>query len=397
MDSRSKHSLAKSRPSSSNAMAKTKAQPAYSVTAGDRKTEAPTSEKRTSQFYPQEPGAKSVYRYGLNDFTREINNPSYLDSTDMPSQVAADNAGLQWEPPKEQVLLMFNDYVKTNTHAEGKRWPRSGLHSPAQRPVPGRHARSNRHTPEKGKTSAVTPQPSSRKMQHGRQPSSPFGYTTARKVEKHQQSGRYLPATVDKTALKETIVKMAGGRSTPGRNGPRAGGLSKDPGSRAAERVTIMTELALEKRTCKCCRVIQQTAHKCTEYLNQKKASPPKLEQPAQTRHDEEVSMLLPTIDGFQPSARIPHEDASAEEEADILFRFKPFYEDGEQFRELITKFKDINTAILRNIEPLGAAIKNRKQQKVQCKQCKEYERVIHVLYELLRNEQAVKLLVDLE
>ena len=74
----------------------------------------------------------------------------------------------------------------------------------------------------------------------------------------------------------------------------------------------------------------------------------------------------LPTIDGFQPSANVPLKGQFRlpTDDSNPLLRFRPFFDDIEELGGLFESFKDINTEIIRKIEPIGIELNKRKEAK---------------------------------
>ena len=204
------------------------------------------------------------------------------------------------------------------------------------------------------------------------------------------KSSQFLPVTTDRTKLKDTIVKMVEGKKV-GSKHDLAGRPNKNRGQLSQQSMTILTQLAQEKRICKCCRVIQQTAHKCVHGQDsENKASMDPTE--------------LPAIDGFQPSTGMPVDEPNSDENQfndNPLLKFRPFFEDLDDVGKLIKEFKKINIDIIKKIEPIGEVIRKRKSMKTSCKYCKEFLKIISILYEelirLLIQEQVIAKLDDLD
>ena len=83
------------------------------------------------------------------------------------------------------------------------------------------------------------------------------------------------------------------------------------------------------------------------------------------------------------------------------LLKFRPFFEDLDDVGKLIKEFKKINIDIIKKIEPIGEVIRKRKSMKTSCKYCKEFLKIISILYEelirLLIQEQVIAKLDDLD
>lgn len=63
---------------------------------------------------------------------------------------------------------------------------------------------------------------------------------------------------------------------------------------------------------------------------------------------------------------------------------FRPFFEDTQQLGDLLTTFKNVNLNIIKNIEPIGSELQKRKNSVLNCKNCREFQKVIGGLYEQL-------------